>query len=366
MLPVDQEYIDEIQTAIALLKETGEVTAPRQQLRESLHRAMRLEASTIPPYLVAAWSIQDSAGYQNAEIRALIMGVAREEMLHMMGAMNIIAALGESLNVATNEIVLDWGTDMLPIGGGIVPSLAPFSTGLLTDVFMRIEEPKNPIHYVILDAGPERVATDFATIGKFYEALIELINSFEIDPFTDGANFPQIKFEHHFGLGLISHAPIADFEIKSRAHAIEVLKWIVDQGEGSAQDPLDGDGNPAHYYRFAEIYKQGKLVAADDQPLGYAYDRGNFPIICDFNRVRQFDANPKMENFPEGSRHLRGLQVFNQRYTRMFDELQQFYDGGGEQLVRDSINTMGSMTTVAENLLELDPSVCPSFEWMSD
>lgn len=365
MLAVDRKYIDEIHSAVELLKQTGDLTTPSERLRESLHRAMRLEASTIPPYLVAAWSIQDSQGSQNNDIRDLILSVAREEMLHMMGVMNIISALGKPPEIATSEMVLTWGTDKLPIGGNLIPVLAPFSVDLLSQLFMEIEKPENPIHYVVLEAGLEAFTPDYGTIGEFYEALIRLINSFETDPFVDGAKHPQIKIEYDVRLGKIGHAPIDDFEIKSRTQAIGILNWIVDQGEGTSLDPLDGNGKPAHYYRFAEIYKGGKLVEAKNEPLGYAYDRAHFPINCDFNRVRQFDPNPKMQNFAKDSPQFRGLQAFNKKYTAMFKELQNFYDRGGTQIVVDSINTMNVMSRFADQLFNLDPAVCPSFEWIA-
>src|SRR5580704_6918754 len=182
MLLVDRKYIAEIDSAIALVEEKDETTAPHQQLRDSLHRAMRLEASTIPPYLVAAWSIQDSPRFQNGEIRGLILSIAKEEMLHMMAVMNIISALGKPPEIATSKVVLNWGKDQLPTGGGLIPRLAPFSEDLLSGLFMSIEEPKDPIHYVVLERSLEDFASDEDTIGEFYAKIIKLIQSFETDP----------------------------------------------------------------------------------------------------------------------------------------------------------------------------------------
>lgn len=376
MLQVDRRLIDDLNIAIAsisvLAKDKKAFTKPAaktvnaaaDQLRESLHTAMRLEASTVPPYLVAAWSIMDSPGFQNNEIRRLILGIAKEEMMHMMGVANIIAAMGQPPQIANKNIVLDWGVDTLPIGGNLVPQLAPFSIKLLTDLFMKIEEPKDPVHYVVIETPKfEMESLQFGTIGEFYEAIVNLINLLPEDPFINGASYPQIKIEFDTRMGQIGHAPITDFVVKNKTEAINLLNWIVDQGEGSTDGPLDGDGCPAHYYRFAEIYKGGKLIKDYNQPLGYAYDRAGNPINCDFSAVRQFTPNPKMKDFAPASRQYRGLAKFNTEYTKMFKELQEFYNSNTIQQVPDSVNTMNTMKGFVNPLFESNPPVCPSFEW---
>lgn len=383
MLQVDKKLIDDINKSIkdlmvtvtskegeaveraAIKPVTKSITAAKEQLKASLHMAMRLEASTIPPYLVAAWSIKDSPGFNNADVRKLVLGVAKEEMLHMMGVANIIAAMGQPPQIANKDIVLDWGTDKLPIGGNVIPRLAPFSMDLLTGLFMKIEEPKDPVHYVVLEAKRfRRAVPQFGTIGEFYEAIVNLINSLPEDPFGNGAAYPQIKLRHDARMGRIGHDPITDFAVTNKAEAINILNWIVDQGEGSSKGPLDANDVPAHYYRFAEIYKGGKLIRDGNQELGYAYDRAGHPINFDFSAVWQFAPNPKMKDFAPDSRQHKGLLKFNETYTRMFKELQEFYDKDNPQEVPDSINTMNLKTTFVNPLFNSNPSVCPSFEWI--
>src|SRR5258708_31459764 len=57
--------------------------------RAALQVAIRLEHSTIPPYLTAAWSLSG-----NDEAVSLITDVAVEEMLHMTLVCNILNAIG--------------------------------------------------------------------------------------------------------------------------------------------------------------------------------------------------------------------------------------------------------------------------------
>jgi len=371
MLKVDRRHVDLIHHAIQSLNvPVIDITTAKETLLITLHKAMRLEASTIPPYYVAAWSVQYSPNYQNAEIRDLIAGVSKEEMLHMMSIANIISATGKVPDIATKEIVLDWGVSTLPIGGDIVPSLSPFSMELLTDLFMEIEKPIDPKHYVVLKPPVAKFKAldfeeEFATIGEFYDALIELINTFPVDPFENADVNKQINISDDPRLGTIEHSPITDFIVTNKVQAIEILQWIIDQGEGSTNGPMDGNRIPAHYYRFAEIYKGGKLVEAPSQPLGYAYDKVNFPIDCDFSKVIEFKSNPKMTDFPVGSGHYNGLKAFNEQYTLMFEQLQAFYKDGDVQKMKDSLSTMKNMGSFVPRLLSLDPPVCPSFEWIS-
>lgn len=358
--------MDSMRLAIASVEE-NQISAGMDTLRSTLHEAMRLEASTVPPYYVAAWSIQDADGYQNKKIRDLVAGVSKEEMMHMMAIANISAATGNPPNIATPEIVLDWGTEPLPIGTDLVPTLAPFSMEILTNLFMEIEKPENPTHYVVVEpemAMKRESDKEYATIGEFYEALIDLINAFPDDPFLNGADYPQININDDFRFANMDYAPIENFVVSNREHAIELIHWIVDQGEGTSTNPMDGNGLPAHYYRFAEIFKGGELIESPVDPLGYVYDKANHPINCDFTKIFQFEPNPKMADWPEDSRQYKGLLKFNTDYTNMFKYLQAYYDDGDQSQVTSAINVMNSMAGYVMPLLTSDPPVCPSFEWV--
>ena len=365
MLKVDRKYVQALHSAVESIA-NQDIESAKETLLSTLHEAMRLEASTIPPYYVSAWSIQDADGYQNREIRELISSIAEEEMLHMMAVANITAATGTAPNLYTPEMVLHWGKDALPIGTDLVPPLAPFDFDILTKIFMEIEKPENPQHYVVIEPElkRERKIKHYSTIGEFYDALKVLIDKFPEDPFANGAEYAQINIKDDPRFANIDHAPIENFVVQSRKHAKELIDWIVDQGEGTTTDPMDGNGVPAHYYRFAEIYKGGRLVKDDNQPLGYAYDKRKYPIKCNFDKIYQFAPNPKMDQFPPDSRQYRGLKKFNEEYTQMFKFLQDFYNGDGVQNVIAAISTMNTMAGFVAPLLTSVPAVCPSFEWV--
>lgn len=371
MLKVDRKFVDQLLEAVSGL-ESLKVNATdnaRKELIDKLHIAMRLEASTIPPYLVAAWSIEDTTlpDHHNKEIRELILSVAQEEMLHMMGIANIISATGKIPDLFNPKMVLNWGKELLPIGGNLIPVLEPFSMDLLKTLFMEIEMPIVPQRFPVKKASFSRPTKQYATIGEFYKAIIKLINLFPEDPFQNGAAYHQADVKIDTRFDPIGHHPIEDFIVGNKKKAIEILDWIVDQGEGSEKGPFDGDGLPAHYYRFAEVYFGGRLIEDPNplNPTGFAYDRRNQPLNCDFDRVRKFEPNPKMNSFDKDSKQYKGLRAFNTQYTFMFKRLHDFYSEGVEQDVRASINNMDNMKGFVNRLFDMKPAVCPSFEWYS-
>jgi hypothetical protein len=129
------------------------------QLREHLAVAMRVELSTIPPYLYAMYSIED----QRSEAARLIMSIVAEEMLHLALAANLLAAVGgepgfldPGLQPAYPGLLAHHRPD-LPL------HLAPASVDLVRSTFMVLERPG------VAAAPPE--ADGYHTLGQFYAAI---------------------------------------------------------------------------------------------------------------------------------------------------------------------------------------------------
>ena len=130
-------------------------------LQDALQTAMRLEFSTIPPYLCAQWSINaDPGGVGN-----MIQNIVVEEMYHFALAGNMLTAIGGTPSIANATFIPSYPTNVLP--GGIPQKLAVDLKPLTPDqvqVFMQIEFPE--FLPVALVAGP-------ATIGAFYDTIAE-------------------------------------------------------------------------------------------------------------------------------------------------------------------------------------------------
>ncbi len=204
------------------------------ELKDALQTAMRLEFSTIPPYLCAEWSIKPTAGPN--KVRNKIKGIVIQEMYHFALAGNMLSAIGGTPTIANPGFLPKYPTDQLP--GGIrqdLPvDLQPLSQGQLK-VFMQIEKPEFP---------PVEIAAQLAitpaTIGEFYTALSKAFQNLT----------PVIDPNAH----AIELSPDV-FRINSVDDARGAIDKIKGEGEGAPGNP-DQPANPdqlAHFYIFEEI-----------------------------------------------------------------------------------------------------------------
>lgn len=193
-----------------------------------------LELATLPPYLVAYWSIKDAASPAARAIRPILM----EEMLHLGLVCNLLSGLG-GVPVLDDPAVLPSYPGALP--GGVIPglemSLRGFSREVIAD-FMKVEYPAD---------GPVALFHDksYPTIGAFYDAI------------SNGliAEAPELKVNNQQSGSLgLKHLTTLD-------EALAAIALIKRQGEGSASSPVDtGLNDLAHYYRFAELFHQRRIV----------------------------------------------------------------------------------------------------------
>ncbi|NER49278.1 MAG: hypothetical protein F6J92_21815, partial [Symploca sp. SIO1A3] len=216
----------------------------KETLRQALQVAVALEFSTIPPYLVALYSLTDktSSAYQ------IIRSVALEEMLHINLACNLMNAIAEEERPDTRpkfhgDVDIDKLTgkpgDKLnlpiaypdeellhPILNGPRVQLMAASTELMRQTFMGIEQPL-PETNENLGNGQE-----FDSIGQFYQAIEQLFvnlsncqsGSFQL--FTGDPNWQRTDF--YFGSGGGKPIKVTDLET-----AQEAIKQIMQQGEGA-------------------------------------------------------------------------------------------------------------------------------------
>src|SRR5437870_2800461 len=85
-----------------------------QWLAYSLQEAIQLEWSTIPPYLCAMWSIKVGPGIPaaNTTTRNEIRGIIDQEMLHMGLACNLLAGIGGTPNIYSENFVPHYPTEL--------------------------------------------------------------------------------------------------------------------------------------------------------------------------------------------------------------------------------------------------------------
>jgi hypothetical protein len=258
-----------------------------QDLREHVELAIKVELSTIPPYLFAMYSIED----QTSEAALLIRSIVAEEMLHAALAANLLLAIGgrppfeETRLIPTYPSLLPHHIPPLELG------LVPASPEVIRNVFMRIEQPE--VH------GAPAEPDMFESLGQFYHALEigidDLSERFDLfaDPqvdhqLSDPSFYSPVAFDAEDSGGLL--------RIDGADSAKAAIEVIVHQGEGLSTDRW---ADPAHQ----ELTHYFKLLQIADgtSPLG---------------TVRPVRSDPRTAVYPEALQPVSDL--FNASYRYLF------------------------------------------------
>ncbi|GAB1539866.1 hypothetical protein NUACC21_25340 [Scytonema sp. NUACC21] len=372
MLKVPVRIIQEIYNA----KETSD-------LYKHLQAAIELEHSTIPLYLTALYSIQPNSNQAAAEI---LFSVVREEMLHMVIAANVLNAIGGRPQVNNAEFIPSYPGYLPMVQPDLIVGLAPLSIDLIAKTFMQIETSVDPEDYPAKPVPPAPrapVEEEYKTIGEFYEAIINKIRELHHQGTLTIKPRNQVVNEQWFPKTEL-------FEITTVERATSALNLIIVQGEGTTTvretrvrslngkgvnqlakkfSPFDPENQPAHYYRFAQIVKGGRLVPDPENPGGFVYDL-NQPINFDEDKIYPLVENSKVEMYPEGSRARRLVNQFNYSYTSLLNGLHKTFNGHSDYL-NTTIGVMFELKLQAQEMAEVEikegpnagKRVAPSFEY---
>jgi Ferritin-like len=221
-------------------------------LKRMLQTAIAIEASTLPPYIAAMFSLE----VQNYTAYNLIRSVVMEEMVHMAIASNTLAALGGSPQIAS--LPLRYPMQGLPGGAeaDLYIGLTQLSRPQLAN-FMRIERP------VFMLDGDFRDGT-CPTIGEVYRIIRDgIVSNASAVRATVGEGGRANQVGDNIGFATIIPSPDVD-PVDQLLHGIDV---IVEQGEGASRENLftgaDSEDEESHYARFAELYYGARY---DDPP----------------------------------------------------------------------------------------------------
>ncbi|HIO93665.1 MAG TPA: hypothetical protein EYG68_12625 [Leucothrix mucor] len=333
MLLIKRDHIEAVESA-------SEAT----DLHWLLQSAIQLEHSTIPPYLAAAYSLKNGL---NSEIKNMILDIAAEEMLHMSIVANILNAVGGSPDIANPDFIPKYPTNMpMSIGGGFEVGIQSFSHELVENVFMKIEQPNDPIEIQTRDVTAPAEIPEFATIGDFYQALIDKIIELGDDIFV-GDLSRQVVVDAGFPSEQL-------YAITNVETAVKALEWIMLEGEGTPLKPFDSEDEPAHYYRFEEIVRGKKLIKDPDAESGYVY--GGRAVRFDPDKVWEFPDNPKASDYAEGSDERKDVDAFNQVYSEILRGLHKAFNGE-PAAIQESVAAMGKIRRFAKAVLSrTDPN----------
>jgi hypothetical protein len=270
---------------MAAAAEPDVVIGTREQLLHLLAEASEIEHTLMCSYLYAAFSLKSRAGdgltAEQAEAaarwRRTIIGIAIEEMGHLLMVANLTVAVGGAPHFARPNF---------PVSPGYFPSdvvvrLTGFSPETL-DHFIFLERPRgvggeDSDAFEQEDYEREQAheglmpsAQDYRTIGHLYEALrtnlIHLTERLGEKALFIGAPEAQLG------------RTVADLEgvdtITGLDAALRAIDVIVEQGEGSPRDRDD-----SHYRRFVEIGQELETLRAADPHFAPAWPVADNPVL---------------------------------------------------------------------------------------
>ncbi len=257
----------------------------RESLLHMLYEAAELEHNLMCTYLYAAFSLKDpSEGLLPAEADAVqrwrreIVGVAVEEMGHLVAMWNLTSALGGSPRFGRANFPLDAG--YLP--ARIVVKLAPFDAKTLQH-FIFLERPEGSTEPEGPGFAPERdflrgstaprltpMALDYDTVGAFYATLAQGLGAF-VAAHGEAAAFcgdPALQL----GTQLVDLA--AARPVRCMATAGAAIDAIVRQGEGAAADTQG-----SHFQRFSAIRAEHAALLASRPAFAPAFPAATNPVL---------------------------------------------------------------------------------------
>lgn len=319
---------------------------------DNLQTAIELEHGTIPPYLTAMFTINQST---NPDAYFAIRSVVMEEMLHMTLACNILNAIGGSPAIDTPRFIPEYPLELDFEDRDFKVGLIKFSKESLK-TFLDIESPGDAkiggaeeftSRSPIIEIPGLTIGDFYALVGKQLEDLCK--EKGEKNVFV-GDQALQVGPEHYYGGGgeILKVTCLKD--------AQKAIAIIVDQGEGVPDSIWDGDAvifgqgeEVAHYFRFNEILQERFYSKKDkprDQPSGE-----KMPV--DWEDVKNMIDNPKAEKFPKGSLARQKADEFNQLYTALLHTLHETFNGKPDAM-RNAVGTMWQLKYLADALLNIE------------
>jgi len=295
-------------------------------LMEGLQAAIELEMSTIPPYLYAAWSVAPAPG--PAGVQGTITTIAREEMLHMGIACNMLASIGGRPQILSRAPTYP---TQLPVSihAGLQVALAPLTRELVLEKFMAIEE---PVAHLVDD--PDFTPSGSKLIGQFYGELLLTFQALSPPISATG----QVNLGQVFGSSGVPAPFGRDFIVRSLDDVQAGIGLITRQGEGTAASPFEDRGQPgelAHFYQFGEIYHRHRLTPTS--PFSYTGADVTMP------QVRM--VSPADDARPESA-------DFNRKYTGVLRDLDQAWNGGSTDLSNVAFVSMPALSEAADTLIQ--------------
>ena len=325
-----------------MLRIMAQPLSSTEDLRNALQNAIRLEHSTIPPYLTALATLSGNTPAVRYA-RKVIRDIVSEEMLHMTLACNVLNAIGGHPDINGKGFIPSYPHE-LPMGvaGDLVVHLKRYSKALVENTFMRIEEPEIPLDIPTKRTALALEAAAPITIGQFYAGIrAKLVDHPEL--FTGD---PRLQVTGFFS------GPGENIAVTDVSSALLAIQTIVEQGEGTPKAPTDLQNEIAHYYSFQQLAKGMEIVHDPASPLKFSFDPGKPLFIDDSNDVIQMVDDPPLVVYDPADWRAEQLSTeCDASYSRILNALHQGFNGQPDK-VNDAVGSMFEFKTILGELLQ--------------
>jgi hypothetical protein len=236
-----------------------------------LHIAAEIEHALMVQYLYAAYSLggpQVPPAHWNevSGWREIILGIAKEEMGHLMTVQNLLRCLGGPLNLDREDF--PWDSEFYPF---------PFKLEPLTrQSLAKYVYAEAPSDWSGAEADEVRVLAEQGTdhsapihhVGVLYETIEKLLSDHKLIKDEDfrGSTFPFQANWDEWGRGYKAGArgnstkaamagtpDVLLLPVVARTDSVAALQKVANQGEANSNDDDDA---PSHFARFIRIFRK--------------------------------------------------------------------------------------------------------------
>lgn len=324
-----------------------------------LHVGAEIEQALMVQYLFAAYSLGGPKvpAKLQGQVRAwqeTILGIAKEEMGHLVTVQNVLTCLGAPLNLDRED--LPWGTPFYPFDFTLEPvsarSLAKYVVAESPETGWKGREAQE-IRRLAAQGGKEVVP-----VSALYNAIEQILGD---ERLIDEAEFqagtlPYQASWDEWGRGYAEGArgkngsnvagvdapDVLVRECYSRGSAVAALQIIGEQGENLDEAP-DLDDETSHFRRFLTIFQQFSKLRPEAQR----------------QVVRPLQENPSAGAFAGEEAQLWG-HLFNLRYRMLLVNLAHAFELAGPAtesprglLIHRTFREMYNLRTISGFLVAL-------------
>ncbi|MGH3873536.1 MAG: ferritin-like domain-containing protein [Pseudonocardiaceae bacterium] len=321
-----------------------------------LRVAAEIEHSLMVQYLFSAYSLggPNVPEGRQADVRAwqeTILGIAKEEMAHLITVQNLLTALGGPLNV--NREDYPHRSAFYPFGF----TLQPLSLGSLA-AYVCAESPlewDDEEAREIKQRAAVEVGMPVNRVGALYAELSRILSDRTLVPDSafDAASVAFQASWDEWGRGYrqgqrgreatssLPDLPAPELvivEVGSRAAALDALAQVSEQGEGFELPP---DDNESHFRRFLAIYRAMRALGDDVAEVVRPVATNPTTDPADESAGEPTDADtPTSIVDPEAKLW---AHLFNVRYRKLLVNLSHAFELADDPTDRSTLSPRGAL-----------------------